>query len=204
VLGLPILALNLLSTREAQFEYDHHYSLLLIPGLMAAAVYGAGNLAAWWARRHEAGQDAGTLRPVQIGSLILVLWGLVMQLPYRNPAISAFRYPEPAARVKAANELVAQVPSDARVAVSSKLAPHLLPRRYIYNFPPAPYSPYNFGPRTRDDYVDLDFVMVDPNASALDLAANSLGGKSGLELLQTLPEWQLLAEKDGLFLYQRR
>ena len=44
VLGLPILALNLLSNRPAQYDYQHHYSLLLVPGLFAAAIYGTSNV----------------------------------------------------------------------------------------------------------------------------------------------------------------
>jgi hypothetical protein len=83
------------------------------------------------------------------------------------------------------------------------LAPHLLPRRYIYNFPPAPYSPYNLGPRSRDDYVNLDYILVDPLASALDVPGNALGGRSGLEILRSLPEWRLEREEAGLQLYRR-
>jgi uncharacterized membrane protein len=197
VLGLPILALNLLSDRQAQYDYEHHYSLLLVPGLMAAAVYGAGTLAGWLERR---GRMTGAAKWLALG---LVAWGLVMQVPYKNPAVRAFLYPEPAARVAAANRLVALVPPEAKVAASSKLAPHLLPRRYIYNFPPAPYSPYNFGPRQRDGYVELDYILVDPAASALDVPGNALGGRSALDLLHTLPDWRLVREEAGLQLYQR-
>jgi hypothetical protein len=95
------------------------------------------------------------------------------------------------------------VPPEAMVAVSSKLAPHLLPRRYIYNFPPAPYSPYNFDGRVRDDYVDLDYILVDPDAAALPFEGNKLGDKTGLEVLESLPEWKLVAEMEELRLYRR-
>jgi hypothetical protein len=197
VLGLPVLALNLLSDRAAQFDYEHHYSLLLVPGLMAAAVYGAGTLSGWLARR------SGRVRVAQLLAGGLVVWGLAMQVPLKNPAVRAFLYPEPAERVAAANRLVGMVPPEAKVAASSKLAPHLLPRRYIYNFPPAPYSPYNFGPRQRDDYVELDYVLVDPAASALDVPGNALGGQSALDVLRSLPEWRLEREEAGLALYRR-
>ena len=63
---------------------------------------------------------------------------------------SAHEFP---ARVAAANALVAEVPREASVAASSFLAPHLLPRRYIYNFPPAPYSP---------SFTQVQYVLVDP------------------------------------------
>jgi len=209
-LTLPILALNLLSTRPAQFDYAHHYSLLLIPGLLVATIYGAGRLRDLIRRaRARKGDDAdvvpiGGLRGIQLGAMALVAWALIMQVPYKNPAVSALRYPEPPARVHAAHDLIRMVPPEAKVAASSKLAPHLLPRRYIYNFPPAPYSPYNFGPRRSDRFVDLDYILVDPKASALALEGNEIGGRSGLELLRELPEWQEIAHKEGLSLFKRR
>jgi hypothetical protein len=127
-----------------------------------------------------------------------------MQIPYKNPAVRAFLFPEPPATVAAANEMVRMVPQDAKVAASSKLAPHLLPRRYLYNFPPAPYSPYNFGPRQRDDYVNLDYILVDSDAAALPFDANKIEGQTGLQVLESLPEWHLVTEREGLRLYKRQ
>ena len=212
VLGLPVLALNLLSNREAQYSYEHHYSLLLIPGIFAAGIYGASNLVKWKERRWtvdggrapEVYGSRSALRTMHWLALALVAWGLILQVPFKNPAVRAFLFPEPPARVAAANELVKMIPPEAKVAVSSKLAPHLLPRRYVYNFPPAPYSPYNFDGRTRADYVDLDYILVDPAAAALPFEANKLGDRTGLEVLESLPEWQLIAEKEKFRLYQRR
>lgn len=208
VLGLPVLALNLLSTREAQFSYEHHYSLLLIPGIFAAAIYGAAFLQSLQKTKDAANSQSRVQNPKSMFlgwalPLVLVAWGLAMQVPFKNPAVRAFLYPEPPARVAAANEFVKMVPVDAHVAVSSKLAPHLLPRRWIYNFPPAPYSPYNFGPRVRDDYVDLDFILVDVSASALSEEGNQIKDQTGLEILEGLPDWKLLAEKEGIRLYHR-
>jgi uncharacterized membrane protein len=204
VLGLPILALNLLSLRPAQYDYEHHYSLLLIPGLMAAAVYGAGNLQKLLSRRRGADEPNLPSLLVLMGALGLVVWALAMQVPYKNPAVRAFLYPEPPARVEAAKRLINMVPGDAKVAASSKLAPRLLPRRYIYNFPPAPYSPYNFGPRTVEGYVELDYVLVDPEADALQVKENLIEGKSALHWLRELPEWEQVGSGEGLLLFKRR
>jgi hypothetical protein len=219
VLCLPIVALNLLALRGSQYDYESHYSLLMIPGLMAATVYGAANLRALLARRTlrlRSGQAdegrrtitgsqpaASSHRPIVYASLALIVWALVMTVPYKNPVARTFVSTEPPQRVRAGNELIALVPKEARVAASSKLAPRLLPRRYIYNFPPAPYSPYNFGPRTREDYAELDYVLVDPQASALREKENMLEGKTGLEWLESLPEWSLVEEREGMRLYRR-
>jgi uncharacterized membrane protein len=205
VLGLPTLALNLLSTREAQFDYQHHYSLLLIPGIFAAAIYGLDRLNRWLSRlRRDTNNGSRQASVVIWGVLALLVWGVIMQIPYKNPAVRAFLFPEPPATVAAANEMVRMVPQDAKVAASSKLAPHLLPRRYLYNFPPAPYSPYNFGPRQRDDYVNLDYILVDSDAAALPFDANKIEGQTGLQVLESLPEWHLVTEREGLRLYKRQ
>ncbi len=206
VLGFPVLALNLLSLRSSQYSIEHQYSLLIIPGLFAAAIYGAEKAPRIAARLRQLPLDSQrTLRWAQVGAVFIVAWGLVMQVPFKNPAARAFLFHETPAKVQAANQLVSMVPPDAKVAASSFLAPHLLPRRYIYNFPPAPYSPYNLGPdRQRSDYVNLDYILVDPNNSALSIEVNQVSGKSALDLLKTLPDWRIVAQKEGLYLFKRQ
>ncbi|MEO6458733.1 MAG: DUF2079 domain-containing protein [Chloroflexia bacterium] len=203
VLCLPILALNLLSVREAQYDFEHHYSLLLIPGLIVATIYGADTFRRLVTTRLSR-SDNYLAHGVRVAAILCVAWALAMQLPYKNPAARAFLYPEPPERVSVARELISMVPPDAKVAASSKLAPRLLPRRFIYNFPPAPYSPYNFGPRRSPLYIDLDYILVDPKASALGYEDNKIGEKTGLELLRELPDWTQVADREGFLLFRRR
>lgn len=202
VLGLPIVALNLLSLRGSQIDYEKHYSLLMIPGLMVAAIYGADYLYRLAQRRNEHGGNY--VGAVQVGALALAAWALAMTVPYKNPVLRLVLSHESQAYVKAANELVAMVGPDAKVAATSKLAPHLLPRRYVYNFPPAPYSPYNLGPRQRLDYVDLDYILVDPKNPTLNSDDNLVNGQKALDLVRQLPGWHLAAQKQGIELYSRK
>jgi uncharacterized membrane protein len=205
VLGLPIVALNLLSLRGSQIDLESHYSLLLIPGLVAAAIYGADNLRKWLSRRR--GVDGTDKRILQIGGLALALWALLMTVPYANPVVRVLRFHETQAYVQAANELVAMVPGDAKVAVTSKLAPHLLPRRYIYNFPPAPYSPYNIGSHTHPGfgppYVDLDYILADPNNDSFGSPDRMIDGQNAIQFVQSSPGWRLAASKEGILLFKR-
>ena len=123
---------------------------------------------------------------------------VVVNILLVNPVISIVRYPEPAARVAAAERLIAMVPPDAQVAASSKLAPRLLPRQYIYNFPPAPYSPYNM-----HDFKGLDYILVDENAAALNELP--LGSDvSALQAIDSSPEWTLVTEDHDFRLYARK
>ena len=98
------------------------------------------------------------------------------------------------ATVAALNALVAEVPREAHVAASSKVAPHLLPRRYIYNFPPAPYSP---------SFDRVEYVLVAPAASA-DVSNPLPSGKTALQaLVLDSGQFRLLDERAGYRLFQR-
>ena len=128
--------------------------------------------------------------------LVLVAGALLANIALVHPAVSIVRAalrPEIWAAAADANALVAQVPGAAHVAASSFVAPHLLPRRYIYNFPPAPYSP---------SFDRVEYVLVDINASGL--ANNPLGGRSALDVLVIdSGNFQLLAERGDYRLYKR-
>ena len=73
----------------------------------------------------------------------------------------------------------------------------------IYNFPPAPYSPYNFGAQRQSPaFVELDYILVDPKASALE--ANPIADQNALEHLRAMPEWAQIASKENLLLFKRK
>jgi uncharacterized membrane protein len=221
LLGLPVLGLNLIAWRGAQINYRTHYQLLITIGVVGAAIAGYAVLERLIGRQRRldpaaeitpagmearpdptAGDVAAATRNLLIwrdGPLLAVLVvALVVNILLVNPVISIVRYPEPAARVAAAERLIAMVPPTAQVAASSKLAPRLLPRQYIYNFPPAPYSPYNM-----HDFKGLNFILVDENASALNELP--LGSDvSALKALDSSPEWILVTEDHDFRLYARK
>ncbi|MGI8588389.1 MAG: DUF2079 domain-containing protein [Chloroflexia bacterium] len=185
LLALPILGLNLIAWRPAQTEYNNHYQLLITVGVVYAAVAGFAVGLRRFPRR----------RDILLGTLLLV--AVVVNLLLHNPVSSAFRFPESPARIAAARELIAQVPPGAHVAASSRVAPHLLPRRYIYNFPPAPYSPY-----TMSDFGPLDYILVDTNAQENN--SNLLpDGRTALQALAGSPEWKLQQDEQHYRLYVR-
>ena len=204
VLGVPILVLNLLSLRSSQFSYQTHYSLLLIPGLFAAAIYGLDNLSKWLASARSPLRTRD--RQLIIATLVLLLvgWAVIMQVPFKNPVVRAVRFHETQAKGQCGSR--ADKYGAARCKGGRKLlhgAPHLLPRRFIYNFPPAPYSPYNFGTEHQSDrFVELDYILVDPDASALEV--NRIGGETALEDLRKMPDWQQVASKQNLFLFKHK
>jgi uncharacterized membrane protein len=202
LLGAPILALNLIAWRPSQTEYDNHYQLLITIGVVGSAIAGYGALEGWLARRQApdttrdvAGVARGRVAAMLLPALLAV--ALVVNVALHNPVLSAVRYPEPAARIAAVNRLIALVPPEAQVAASSRVAPHLLPRRWIYNFPPAPYSPYSMA-----DFKALDYILVDLRASGNE--SNRLpNGVNAAQALETSPEWTLIREDQSYRLYGR-
>ncbi len=217
VLALPILGLNLLAWRSAQVDYTTQYQILITVGVVAASIEGYRLLATWLAywrgfgvlpqlggglswrpppdpRAGQRAVRAAWLRrngPLLAVLVVAILVNLVLKdAPLRTLASGH----ESPATVAALNALVAEVPPDAHVAASSKVAPHLLPRRYIYNFPPAPYSP---------SFDRVEYVLVAPAASA-DVSNPLPGGKTALQaLVLDSGQFRLVDERAGYRLFQR-
>ncbi len=219
LLAAPILGMNLIAWRGAQTDWRNHYALLITVGVVAAAVAGYDRLEALILRWRSLSPDievtpAGmqprpepTAADVVSETRRMVAWreGPLLVLAGLGLAVNVglqltsdrlvVSRGESAARVAAAERLIALVPQDAAVAASSFLAPHLLPRRELYNFPPAPYSPYTLADPTRPAYI-----LLDPHAQALADSA----GQAALQQLAGSPTWTLIREDQGFQLYRRK
>lgn len=204
LLAAPIYAINLLSTREAQFIITEQYQTLAIPGMIIAAVYGG----AWlWQRvaprfaserpklaratpgdRFQSGGPARGAQP----ALLLLLAGLVVlvglwNIPTRNPVVSAFRNPEQPARVALMERMKAMIPPDAAVATTSFLGPHMIPREGLYYLP---------GGAMHVPVDAAEYAFIDTRARVLE-------GTGLVERLRDDPRWQVVHEEDDLVLFQQ-
>jgi uncharacterized membrane protein len=177
---LPVLGLNLLATKPELSNVRYWYSALLVGPLIVAAIGGLRRVQQW--------------RP-QLPPWLLALPVLsalaVANLVTPNPVISLLRNHESPERRAAANALVAQIPADARVAASGRLAPHLL-RRYLYYYPLA------------DQTVlpQLDYIAID-----VGLGASSFDdppSRAQLDALQRSDQWELTLDAQGFQLFKRR
>lgn len=189
--ALPIIGLNLLSSRSAQFDYRTHYSALLLFPLVVGAIYGSANLLRLW----KAGKFGGTLKlkvgrwPVlNLGGIMLVLFlgVFVANVFEKNPLPGVLRNRETQNMISQVNkEILPLIPVDASVAVTSFLGPHILPRQYIYPFPLALYSP---PPEA------VQYFLIDTNAQALYLKDNTdaFGGKLPIDFVQQDGRWKLV------------
>jgi uncharacterized membrane protein len=210
LLAAPIFAINLLSNRVYQYVITEQYQILAIPGLIIAAIYGAAwafekvkrktqnaKLAADDGRQTT--DDGSSITRPSTSHAPLASWiywfllGIVvivaaLNIPLRNPVVSSFRNPETAERVALMEALKAQIPPDAKVAATSFLAPHLIPRLELYYIP---------GGGMHHQIDEADYAFIDTRAAALQ-------GTGIVEGLRADPQWELLREEDDLLLFRKR
>ena len=188
LLAAPIFAINLLSNRIYQYVITEQYQILAIPGMVIAAIYGAAWLNETFARTTP---RSTRLRP----ALALGLVGLIalLNLPLKNPVVSALRYPERPARVAIMERMRAALPPDAKVAATSFLAPHLLPRLTLYYIP---------GGKMHHQPAEADYAFID--ARAAGLRAEIAQGNDLLAHLLADPAWTVVDQEDDLYLLRKR
>jgi uncharacterized membrane protein len=180
IFTLPILGLNLLATKPQLSDVRYWYSMLLVGPLLVGTIAGLRRLQDGWPR-------------LQGGSWLLA--GLLAaclamaHLLTPNPLISLARHHEPEARRATAHEIIAQIPADARVAASGRIAPHLL-RRYLYYYPLANQSVL----------PDLDYIIADVSSSSFDDPPS----RAQLEAVRQSDAWEMVLKENGFELFKRR
>jgi len=187
LLCAPIFLINLLSTRVYQYTIEEQYQALIIPGIVVAGIVGSARLWHWYNQRQQLDTMQRQIPAAVLLAPILIV-GL-LHIPLKNPVISAFRNPEDRERVALMEQLAAQIPADAKVAATSFLAPHLLPRQHLFYLPPGPMHHH---------VDDAEYAFIDERAAVL---------KERPELLQhlrTSMRWQLIAEQDQLLLFKQQ
>lgn len=192
LLAAPVFAINLLSNRVYQYVITEQYQILAIPGMVIAAIYGAAWLLEALERRAQrAGRPpAPRLRPAFYAAIVLLV--ALLNVPLKNPAVSAIRNPERPERVALMEQMKAMIPPDAKVAATSFLAPHLLPRAEIYYIP---------GGKMHHQPDEADYAFIDRRAAGL--IAEAERGNDILGRLLADPAWQVVADEDDLILLRR-
>jgi uncharacterized membrane protein len=187
VLPVPSLMLNLLTDRSSQIDIKSHYQTLIVVGLVIAAVIGFSNLEKLVPRLRRRIAETNLVRVSSLAVLVLLVIGLGANLAMHNPVLSLVKFHESPQRVAAANELIAMIPKDAPVAATSFVAPRLLPRRYIYNFPSAPFSA---------PYSNAQYIMADERGAVVQ-------DQGTIDELKQSKDWHLIAAKEGFILFEK-
>jgi uncharacterized membrane protein len=239
----PILALNLLSGEQVQFDLFHQYQALIIPFLFVAAIHGLGDLCAaegaarlrriavlgvaasaaavlllpFWANndnsRNGLHPSIAPLVPLIIVAFVaapplialflrryaapeavpLVVVGLaaLMALQHLGLGSEILRFaknPGPDPRLATAQALIARIPADAPLAVTSQLGIHVPMRQQLYFFPGN--SSYDPALVERARYVLADRLRDNRRENGY------------IEALLSTGRWRILAEADNFVLIE--
>jgi uncharacterized membrane protein len=220
--GLPIAIAALLTTGPGgAYDYRYHHYAVVVPFIMMAAIEGVARMRAADAaprgsglgvasvrRRRSWRGDLGlTMAIVAIFTALLVdtplnpLFWLGLPGQGRDPSAYGI-LPRDAVKER----FLEAVPPGATLAASNQLAPHLADRSTLYLLR---YPDESEGPRRLpQNLARVDYALAD---ALFDLYLPAEGGYGGgldgdraaIGLLLRDPDFGLVAERDGLLLFQR-
>jgi hypothetical protein len=183
--ALPILALNALSSSPWMAAGKAHYSVLVLPFLIAGAAGGLGRVARWQ-RTLEAHRAPGARRLSALAAACLVLTSAVSYVwAGAGPRAANFALPTLTEHAQIAGNIAGAIPPEAGVSASSSLVPRLSQRPRIYVFPAI---------------EDADHVFVDVTAGA-GIYAGDLYQRVSMLLAEG--GWDIREARDGLLLLSR-
>ena len=179
---IPELALNLLSSVDAQSSIHYHYVAAEIPILFAAAAIGAGKLGRW------AG-TAGTL--VVLTAILGNYWLGPIPLWRFVPGGQTFQ--AKSAHISQHDRIAARmlklIPATAPVTATNSLGAHLSERKRIFSFP----------------YLrDATWVIVDERKPSLGDHNDHRRGLKRIQQLRHDPRFRLVAAAEGVLIFRRR
>lgn len=200
LIPLPIFLLNVLSDFPTQYDITSHYNSLIVPFLMIAALEAVADIAA---QRGLVGRKIGPLAArlsqrytwSQMSAVAAALAGvmLVCSVIQQETVISWVQsyalHHAPNPRAAAGRALIRQVPKDAPLAVTQKLAGDTPDRRFIYFFPG---DPLYQSPTLVDR---ADYIIGDEQLSDFE--------KEAIAKYRSDPAWQVVDERDGFILFRR-
>ena len=179
---IPELALNLLSSVDAQSSIHYHYVAAEIPILFAAAAIGAGRLGRW----------AGTAGTVVVLTAILGNYWLG-PIPVWRFVPGGQTFQAKSAHISRHDRIAARmlklIPATAPVTATNSLGAHLSERKRIFSFP----------------YLrDATWVIVDERKPSLGDHNDHRRGLKRIQQLRHDPRFRLVASADGVLIFRRR
>ena len=179
---VPELALNLLSSVDAQSSIHYHYTAGVIPILFAAAAIGAGRL----------GRRAGIAATVTVLAAVAGNY-LLGPIPIWRSFPGGSTLQATSAQVSRHDRIAARqlklIPAAAPVTATNALGAHLSARRQIFSFP----------------YLrQADWVIVDEQKPSLGDHNDKQGGLRRIQQLRHDHRFRLVSAADGVLIFRRR
>ena len=179
---LPELALNLLSSVDAQKSIHFHYVAGEIPILFAAAAIGLGRLGRWAGTAATAAVVATLVANYALGPI--PLWRFVPGgATFQAKSSHVSRHDRIAARE------LGLIPADAVVSATNSLGSHLSARRRIFSFP----------------YVrDAQWVVLDQRRPSIGDHYDKKGGLARIKQFRRDKRFRLVSDADGVLVFRQR
>ncbi len=191
--ALPDLVLNVLSSRPEQHHIEYHYSAVIAPFLLAAAIRGLALLSdrtrPRWLQRSLA--SSRVVAAVLIGSVVVSGY-ILGPLPFwrhvpggSHVRAEQFTVPPRAALLR---DAIAMVPGDAVVSAGNQIAGHLSDRRAILAFPVI---------------GNAAFVVVDTARADVGDELKPVEHAAAVAALRRRPDYQAIFSRDGVLVFRR-
>jgi hypothetical protein len=191
--ALPDLAINMLSGLPSQHQVHFHYTAVIAPFFVCAAILGLARVRAWdgWAPLSAVMARPGRVMAIQVGAVVAA--GVVLgPAPWWSnvPLGSDERAGSYAvgAHAAAARGAVALIPDDAPVSAGNTMGAHLSERERIHMFPVI---------------RDAEWVVVDRTRPYLGDRRDPRGHAVRVALLRSDPRWKVVYERDGVMVFRR-
>ncbi|MHB8628498.1 MAG: DUF2079 domain-containing protein [Aggregatilineales bacterium] len=158
--ALPTFALSLLSSYEPQFDIFMHYTAVIIPCVIVAAIYGTARLHQWLAPRMR--YSLPTLAYALLLGVFLCWW-TYNPLFFTPPNLAIYGW-EAGADIAALNEVAALIPPQACVVASNEIEPHysVRPETYVLgargDMDGCAYMIVDLNDRRHNDFTDNEEV----------------------------------------------
>ena len=191
--ALPDIVLNVLSSRAEQHHIEYHYSAVIAPFLLAAAIRGLAALRererpAWVRDRLTA---TGPVSAVVVGAAVVAGY-LLGPLPFwqhvpggSHVRAEQFTIPSRAALL---GEATALVPGDAVVSAGNRIAGHLSDRRTVLAFPAI---------------ANASFIVVDMERPDIGDEVRPLEHAGRVAALRRRSDYAAVFERDGVIVFRR-
>lgn len=189
----PYLFMSMFSAYTIYYSIEGHYGAFTAPFFFVAMLCGIVRL------QRRFGKEISISRVTKLLLVCLVLLSMFSLRSYVKPEFLQFN----TQHHNAIYELISYIPEDASVLTQSHIFPHLSNRIEAYTIP----SPLWIGDhkkaaiemldglnRSKVEYVLIDFKCEQYSAAAADLILNFYVRPNDFDLLQ---------EKDGVFLYKQ-
>lgn len=181
LLGLPLIALNVLSNFPAQYSGTYHYSAPIAPYMILAAIGGSARLAAWLEKRKQGTSPRLAFVVVPVFIIAVAYHAAAGYTPIGG----AFVWPD----ISPHNQLFArfgdQIPAGATVSTTASLNPHLSHRRVLYRYL---------------NVQDAQYVLLDVSESA---TSNPIDFRVVYNALVDAKAFGVVDAADGYVLLQR-